>query len=56
MSSSIDRERGKGVGNGNRGRVYSGRHGLLCSSVFPPTHPELQEVLTLTVVEGTNSV
>ena len=25
-------------------------------SVFPPTHPELQKVLTLTVVENTNSM
>ena len=56
MSSSIDRERGKGVGNGNRGQVYSGQHGLRSSSVSPPTHPELLEILTLTVVEDTNSV
>ena len=26
---------------------------LWCLSVFPPMHPELQEVLTLTVVEDT---
>ena len=46
-SSSIDRDRGKRLKMEIEAEYIS---------VFPPMHPELQEVLTLTVVEDTKSM